>query len=141
MGRLPGHHGEEFHTLKVPAGTLKHTRIALVAGEASGDQLGAALMERLRQRYPDASFAGIGGKQMKAAGMDAWWDAGELSLFGLFEVLSHLPRLLRLRRELPPCRHPDSAGPGPWGRTLTASARSSGGCQRWQAPRRPPGSR
>jgi len=100
MGRFPGHHGEEFHTLNVPASTQKHTRIALVAGEASGDQLGAALMDRLRKRYPDANFAGIGGKQMKAAGMDAWWDAGELSLFGLFEVLSHLPRLLRLRREL-----------------------------------------
>jgi len=74
--------------------------IALVAGEASGDQLGAALMDRLRQRYPQAQFAGIGGRQMQAAGMDVWWDAEELALFGLFEVLSHFPRLLRLRRDL-----------------------------------------
>ena len=74
--------------------------IALVAGEASGDQLGAALINRLRERHPQAQFAGIGGKAMQAAGMDVWWDADQLALFGLFEVLSHLPRLLRLRREL-----------------------------------------
>ena len=96
MGRIPGQHGEEFHTLSQPG----HPTIALVAGEASGDQLGAALMDRLRERYPQAKFAGIGGKQMQAAGMESWWDAEELAVFGLFEVLSHFPRLLRLRREL-----------------------------------------
>jgi lipid-A-disaccharide synthase len=74
--------------------------IAIVAGEASGDQLGAALINRLGEKYPRAKFAGIGGKQMQAAGMDSWWDAEELAVFGLFEVLSHFPRLLRLRREL-----------------------------------------
>ena len=74
--------------------------IALVAGEASGDQLGAALINQLREKYPQAKFAGIGGRQMQAAGMDAWWDAEQLAVFGLFEVLSHFPRLLRLRREL-----------------------------------------
>jgi lipid-A-disaccharide synthase len=96
VGRFSGHHGEEFHTLIQSS----HPTIALVAGEASGDQLGAALMERLREQYPQVKFAGIGGTQMNAAGMDAWWDSGELALFGLFEVLSHFPRLLRLRREL-----------------------------------------
>lgn len=74
--------------------------IALVAGEASGDQLGAALINQLRDKYPQAKFAGIGGTKMRAAGMDVWWDADQLALFGLFEVLSHLPRLLHLRREL-----------------------------------------
>jgi lipid-A-disaccharide synthase len=74
--------------------------IALVAGEASGDQLGAALIERLKARYPGANFVGIGGRKMRAAGMDCWWDVGELSVFGLFEVLSHFPRLLKLRRDL-----------------------------------------
>ena len=74
--------------------------IALVAGEASGDQLGAALINQLREKYPQAKFAGIGGRQMQAAGMDAWWDAEQLAVFGLFEVMSHFPRLLRLRREL-----------------------------------------
>ncbi len=75
-------------------------RFALVAGEASGDQRGAGLVEALRQRYPGAEFAGIGGDAMRAAGVDTWWDAGELAVMGLAEVLRHLPRLLRLRREL-----------------------------------------
>ena len=75
-------------------------RFALVAGEASGDQLGAGLVEALRQRHPGAEFAGIGGDAMRAAGVDTWWDAGELAVMGLAEVLRHLPRLLRLRREL-----------------------------------------
>ena len=74
--------------------------IALVAGEASGDQLGAALVEGLREIHPGARFVGVGGDKMKAAGVDAWFDASELAVMGLFEVLSHLPRLLKLRREL-----------------------------------------
>lgn len=74
--------------------------IALVAGETSGDQLGAALIEKLQLLYPEARFAGIGGDKMRAAGMDCWWDCSELSLFGLFEVAAHLPRLLRLRKQL-----------------------------------------
>jgi len=74
--------------------------IALVAGEASGDQLGAALVEQLRLRYPQATFVGVGGRRMQEAGVEAWWDAGELAVMGLTEVLSHFPRLLKLRREL-----------------------------------------
>lgn len=73
-------------------------RIAIVAGEASGDALGAGLIEELRQRFPDAQFAGIGGKAMREAGCDTWHEAGELAVMGLSEVLRHLPRLLTLRR-------------------------------------------
>ena len=79
-------------------------RVALVAGEASGDALGAGLVAELRQRFSDAGFddvrfAGIGGDAMRAAGCDTWFDAGELAVMGLAEVLRHLPRLLKLRRE------------------------------------------
>ncbi len=86
-----------------PPSPIRHSRpprIALVAGEASGDLLGAGLIDALRKRYPDAQFAGIGGEAMRSAGMDAWFDAGELAVMGLAEVLRHLPRLLRLRRAL-----------------------------------------
>jgi lipid-A-disaccharide synthase len=74
--------------------------IALVAGETSGDLLGAALVEKLKLRHPQARFVGIGGKRMQEAGVEAWWDAAELAVMGLFEVLAHFPRLLRIRRAL-----------------------------------------
>jgi lipid-A-disaccharide synthase len=74
--------------------------IGLVAGEASGDQLGAALIRAIRSHDPDSQFVGIGGPQMQAAGMDAWWGSEQLSVMGLFEVVRHLPRLFALRRQL-----------------------------------------
>ena len=63
--------------------------IALVAGETSGDQLGAALVEQLRARFPGARFVGVAGRQMQAAGVEAWWDSSELAVMGLVEVLAH----------------------------------------------------
>ncbi len=75
-------------------------RIALVAGEDSGDLLGAGLIGELRQRYPEAKFAGVGGERMRAVGFDAWWPSDALAVMGLGEVLAHLPRLLRLRAAL-----------------------------------------
>ena len=73
-------------------------RIAVCAGETSGDQLGAGLVHALKQRFPDAQFAGIAGPLMQAAGVEAWEDADSLAVMGLAEVLSHLPRLLKLRK-------------------------------------------
>ncbi len=74
--------------------------IAILAGEDSGDQLGADLVIALRQRYPQARFVGIGGARMQGEGFESWYDIRELSLFGFSEVISHLPRLLRLRKAL-----------------------------------------
>jgi lipid-A-disaccharide synthase len=74
--------------------------IGLVAGEVSGDQLGAALIRRIRESRPDVRFAGIAGPQMRAAGCLALAQAEDLSVMGLTEVLVHLPRLLRLRRRV-----------------------------------------
>jgi len=79
-------------------------RIALCAGETSGDQLGAGLMEALRAQLAragldDVRFAGIGGDGMRASGLDTWWYASELAVMGLAEVLAHLPRLLKVRRQ------------------------------------------
>ncbi len=74
--------------------------IAILAGEDSGDQLGAELIIALRRHYPKACFVGIGGARMQAQGFRSWYDIRELSLFGLSEVIRHLPRLLRLRKSL-----------------------------------------
>jgi len=74
--------------------------IAILAGEDSGDQLGADLIVALRQRYPQARFVGIGGARMQAQGFESWYDIHELSLFGFSEVIRHLPRLLKLRKGL-----------------------------------------
>jgi lipid-A-disaccharide synthase len=74
--------------------------IALIAGEDSGDQLGADLIAALRKHYPQARFVGIGGRRMQEQGFESWYDIRELSLFGFAEVVSHLPRLLKLRKQL-----------------------------------------
>jgi len=75
-------------------------RVGLVAGESSGDLLGAGLIEALRSRHPDAVFEGVAGPHMVAAGCERWADAEELAVMGVVEPLKHLPRLLRLRRDL-----------------------------------------
>ncbi|HEV8333405.1 MAG TPA: lipid-A-disaccharide synthase [Steroidobacteraceae bacterium] len=74
--------------------------IVLVAGETSGDNLGAHLIDALRARLPGARFAGIAGPRMIAAGCEAWARAEDLAVMGLFEIIPHLPRLLRMRRNL-----------------------------------------
>jgi lipid-A-disaccharide synthase len=80
--------------------TTRALRIGVVAGETSGDQLGAALIGALRARSPGVEIRGVCGPLMRAAGCEPLADAHELAVMGLVEVLSHLPRLLRLRRRL-----------------------------------------
>tara|TARA_A100001391_G_scaffold72773_1_gene46691 strand:+ start:11943 stop:13094 length:1152 start_codon:yes stop_codon:yes gene_type:complete len=74
--------------------------IALVAGETSGDLLGAGLIEALRRRWPDARFIGVGGERMAAAGQHSLFPMEKLSVMGITEVIRHLPELFRLRRQL-----------------------------------------
>jgi lipid-A-disaccharide synthase len=75
-------------------------RIGLVAGEASGDVLGAGLIRAILERIPDAEFEGVAGPEMVAAGCEQWEPSDSLAVMGLVEPLAHIPRLLRLRREL-----------------------------------------
>lgn len=75
-------------------------RVGIVAGESSGDQLGAALIAALRERVGGLECFGVAGPKMIAAGCEAWAGAEELAVMGLTEVLHHLPRLLRLRASL-----------------------------------------
>jgi len=72
----------------------------MVAGEASGDLLGSHLIGELRALDPELQFAGIGGPRMQAAGMDVWFPLEKLAVRGYFEVLRHLPAILRIRRQL-----------------------------------------
>ncbi|MGH8722933.1 MAG: lipid-A-disaccharide synthase, partial [Burkholderiales bacterium] len=74
--------------------------IGVVAGESSGDNLGGALIEAIRERAPGARFVGVAGPRMKAAGCESLADSDELAVMGLFEVLHHLPRLLGLRARI-----------------------------------------
>ncbi|MCP4301240.1 MAG: lipid-A-disaccharide synthase [Gammaproteobacteria bacterium] len=75
-------------------------KIGLVAGESSGDLLGAGLIRALRERVSGATFEGVAGPAMVAAGCEQWEPSDSLAVMGLVEPLAHIPRLLRLRRQL-----------------------------------------
>jgi lipid-A-disaccharide synthase len=74
--------------------------VGIVAGESSGDTLGAALIQALRAKIPDVKCFGVAGPKMIAAGCEAWASAEELAMMGFTEPLRHLPRLLKLRSML-----------------------------------------
>ena len=90
--------------VEAPAAAFKKgdnvLRVGLVAGEASGDALGAGLIDAIRDRVPDVRFVGVAGPRMIASGCEPWYHIEDLSVMGLSEVLRHLPRLLRLRKDL-----------------------------------------
>jgi len=74
--------------------------VGIVAGEASGDFLGAYLIGALRSRIPALQFVGIGGPKMQAAGLEAWFPMEKLAVRGYVEVLRHFLGLLATRRKL-----------------------------------------
>lgn len=79
---------------------MTRLRVGIVAAEPSGDLLAAGLMAALREHLPDVRFEGVAGPLMAAQGIDSWEPMDSLSVMGLFEVLRHLPRLLRIRARL-----------------------------------------
>ena len=75
-------------------------RVAIVCGEASGDILGADLIQALKIRWPDAQFEGIGGPRMIEQGFESHFPMDRLSVMGLIEPLKRLPELLSIRRKI-----------------------------------------
>ena len=82
------------------SGEAPPVTIGIIAGEASGDALGAELIHAVRRRRPAVRFAGIAGPKMEAAGCEAWASMERLAVRGFSEVVAHLPGLVALRREI-----------------------------------------
>ena len=74
--------------------------VGMVAGEASGDFLGAHLIAALRERIPGLRFVGVGGPRMEAAGMECWFPMEKLAVRGYVEVLRHFFEILGIRRKI-----------------------------------------
>jgi lipid-A-disaccharide synthase len=80
--------------------TAPALRVAMVAGEASGDLLGALLLEGLKQRWPAVEAFGIGGPQLLRRGFKAWWPSDKLAVRGYVEVLRHYREIVGIREQL-----------------------------------------
>ncbi|WP_395344532.1 lipid-A-disaccharide synthase [Ningiella sp. W23] len=78
----------------------RRLKIGIVAGEASGDVLGAGLIKSLKQLHPNCDVVGVGGDHLLEQGVKSLIDINELSVMGLVEVLKHLPRLLAIRKQI-----------------------------------------
>ena len=100
--------------------------IGLVAGETSGDILGAGLIRALKAQIPDARFVGVAGPLMQAEGCEARYEMEELAVMGVVEVLERLPRLLKIRRISP-------AASASCGRTCLSASTRRTSTSRWKA--------
>mgnify|MGYP003302805461 FL=1 len=78
----------------------KKIKIALVAGEESGDQLGASLIKDLKRIFPSSSFIGVGGRRMQQEGLDSFFEMRKISVMGIIEPLLKISELLTLRKKL-----------------------------------------
>tara|TARA_X000000368_G_scaffold120089_1_gene94071 strand:+ start:819 stop:1937 length:1119 start_codon:yes stop_codon:yes gene_type:complete len=75
-------------------------KIAIIAGEKSGDELGAPLIRSLKSTNPSIEFIGVGGPKMMSEGLDSFFDMNEISVMGIIEPLLNLRKILKLRKEL-----------------------------------------
>ena len=80
--------------------TQSAPRVAMVAGEASGDLIASLLLQGMAQRWGGLSSMGVGGPRMQAEGFEAWWPSSKLSIFGYVDALRHLRELLSIRKSL-----------------------------------------
>lgn len=92
------HRAEPFDASKLP--TDIPLTIGIVAGEVSGDALGADFMAKMRAIYPNVRWVGVGGELMHKAGLDSLIDMKRLSVMGIGEVVKHLPDLLLAKKEI-----------------------------------------
>ena len=72
----------------------------ILAGESSGDTIGSSIIHELKKRNPNHEFKGIAGPKMIEAGCEPWFDIKDLSVMGIANVLKHIPRLLKIRKNV-----------------------------------------